>query len=60
MTIIYQIHIKNINAFPENTIMINGDIIGPYPSGLEALTEALDKKIHEVTTSKLFKKAESL
>ena len=53
--------IKNINAFPENAILVTADLIGLYPSiphqaGLEAIKEALDKrKTHNVPTSKLVK-----
>ena len=39
--------IKNINAIPENAILVTADVVGLYPSiphqaGLEALREALD------------------
>ena len=56
--------IKNINAIPENAILVTGDVVGFYPSiphqaGLEALREALDKrKTHKVPTGKLVKMAE--
>ena len=56
--------IKNINAIPENAILVTADVVGLYPSiphqaGLEALREALDKrKIHKVPTGKLVKMAE--
>ena len=56
--------IKNINAIPENAILVTADVVGLYPSiphqaGLEALREALDKrKTHKVPTSKLIKMAE--
>ena len=56
--------IKNINAIPENAILVTADVVGLYPSiphqaGLEALREALDKrKTHKVLTSKLIKMAE--
>ena len=41
--------IKNINAFPENAILVTADLIGLYPSiphqaGLEAIREALDQR----------------
>ena len=54
----------NINAIPENVILVTPDVTGLYPSiphqvGLEALREALDKrKTHKVTTGKLVKMAE--
>ena len=50
---------KNINAIPENAILVAADVIGLYPSiphqaGLKALSETLDKKkTHKVPTSKL-------
>ena len=56
--------IKNINAIPENAILVTADVVGLYPSiphqaGLEALREALDKrKTHKVPTGKLVKMAE--
>ena len=56
--------IKNINAIPENPVLVTADLVGLYPSiphqaGLEALREALDKrKTHKVPTSKLIKMAE--
>ena len=56
--------IKNINAIPENAILVTADVVDLYPSiphqaGLEALREALDKrKTHKVPTGKLFKMAE--
>ena len=56
--------IKNINAIPENAILVTADVVGLYPSiphqaGLEALREALEKrKTHKVPTSKLIKIAE--
>ena len=56
--------IKNINAIPENAILVTADVVGLYPSiphqaGLEALREALDKrKTHKVPMGKLVKIAE--
>ena len=46
--------IKNINAIPENAILVTAAVVGLYPSipyqaSLEALREALDKrKTHKV------------
>ena len=51
--------IKNINAIPENAILVTTGLIGLYLSishqaRLEALREALDKrKTHKVSTGKL-------
>ena len=56
--------IKNVNAIPENAILVTADMVGFYPSiphqdGLEALREALDKrKTQKVATGKLVKMAE--
>ena len=56
--------IKNINAIPENAILVTADMVYLYPSiphqaGLEALRGALDKrKTHKVTKGKLVKMAE--
>ena len=56
--------IQNINAIPENAILVTADIVGLYPSipyqaGMEALREALDKrKTHKVAMGKLVKIAE--
>ena len=56
--------IKNINAIPENAILVNADLVGLHPSisnqaGLEALREELNKrKTHKVPTGKLVKIAE--
>ena len=50
--------IKNINAIPENAILVYTNVVGLCPSiphqvGLEALRQALDKrKTHKVPTSK--------
>ena len=51
--------IRNINALPENAILVTIDVVGLYPSiphqtGLEALKEALDnRKTRKVPTGKL-------
>ena len=56
--------IRNINALPENAILVTIDVVGLYPSiphqtGLEALKEALDnRKTRKVPTGKLVKMAE--
>ena len=56
--------IKNINAIPENAILVTAHVVGLYPSiphqaGLEALREELNKsKTHKVPTCKLVKMAE--
>ena len=56
--------IKNINAIPENAILVTADVVGlspsiPHQAGLEALREALEKrKTHKAPTSKLIKMAE--
>ena len=59
--------IKNINAIPENAILVTAvtaDVVGlystmPHQAGLKALREALDKrKTHKVPTGKLDKMEE--
>ena len=56
--------IKNINAIPENAILVTADVVGLYPSiphqpGLEALRKALYKrKTHKVPMGKLVKMTE--
>ena len=58
--------ITNINAIPENVIMVTADVVGLYSiishqADLEALREALDKReSHKVLTGKLVKMAEVL
>ena len=58
--------IKNINAIPENAILLTANVVGLYPSVphqavLEALREALNKrKTHKVSTGRLVKMAELL
>ena len=50
---------RNINAIPENAILVTADVIGlyqsiPHQAGLEALRETLDKrKTHKVPMNKL-------
>ena len=58
--------ITNINAIPENAIMVTADVVGLYSiishqADLEALRETLDKReSHKVLTGKLVKMAEVL